>query len=87
MRAAAEAVKEALVLDHVKRRGLFVVKRAEAGIFATLASQPHPPADQFAQRDPGAQVVEKARRKGHPNAALFARFPFSSWPGLTRPSM
>src|SRR5437763_3691730 len=40
MRAAAEAMKEPLVLDDVEGRGLLVVERAEAGVLAALAGQP-----------------------------------------------
>src|SRR3954469_3901529 len=45
MLPAAEAMKEALVLDDIKGRGFLVVKRAESGMFAALAGQPHAPAD------------------------------------------
>src|SRR5205814_1654826 len=66
MRAAAKAVKEALILDDVKRGGLFVMKRAEAAQLATPPDQLYAPSDERAQRHAGAQFVKKARRKGHP---------------------
>src|SRR5690349_121988 len=65
MRAAAEAMKKTLVLDDVEGRGLLVVEGAKAGMFAALAAEAHPPADQIGQRDPRTQLVEKSGRKGH----------------------
>src|ERR1700691_4181632 len=65
MRAAAEAVKEALVLDDVEGRRLLVMERAKAAVLAAAPGQPHAPANQFAERDAAAQFVEKSRRKGH----------------------
>src|SRR5205085_5139230 len=65
MRAAAEAMKEAFVLDDVKGWSLLVVEGTQPGMLAALARQPHPPADQADQRDPGAQLVEKPGRKRH----------------------
>ncbi len=69
MRTAAETVKEGFVLDHVEGRGLLVVERAEPGQLAPAPRQPDAAADERRQRDPAAQLVEKARRKGHRSAA------------------
>ena len=65
MRAAAEAVEEGLVLDHVEGRRLLVVERAQASVLAPAAGQLDPAADQTGERNAPAQLVEKSRRKGH----------------------
>ena len=46
MGAAAEAMKERLVLDDVERGRLLVMKRAQSGKFAPSARKPNSPADQ-----------------------------------------
>ena len=65
MGAAAEAVIEVLFLVDRERRRLFVVERAQPGMFAPLAGELDPPADEGCQPDPGPQFVEKMWRKGH----------------------
>jgi hypothetical protein len=65
MRAAAEAMKKALILDDVKRRGLFVMERAETRQLAAAADQPHLTPDQAGKRDSVAQFVEKVWRECH----------------------
>ena len=65
MGAAAEAMKEGLVLDDIKRRRLLVMKRTQSGKFASAADQLDPPTDQSGKRNSTAQLVEKARRKRH----------------------
>ena len=70
MRAAAEAVIEALVLDDAEGRRLLVVKGTEADIFAPAPDELDPPADDFGERQALAQLVEEAGRKGHRLSAL-----------------
>jgi len=43
-----------------------VVEGAQPGIFATAPDQLDAVANQGGKRNPAAQLVEKARRKGHP---------------------
>ena len=61
MRAATEAVEEALVVVDGERRRFFVMERAQPGMFAPPADQPHLAADHRGQRQPLAQLVEKGR--------------------------
>ncbi len=74
MRTAAEAMEKALVLDDIERWRLFVVERAQPGLLAAAPGQPDAPPDQIAERDPAAQLVEKAGREGH--------YPLIPLPGL-----
>ena len=52
MRAAAEAMEEALVLDDVERGRLLLVEGAETRELVALADQPHPAADHRGKREP-----------------------------------
>ena len=49
MRAATEAVKEALFLDDAERRRLLVMEGTEAGEFASAADELHAPPDDLGQ--------------------------------------
>ena len=63
MRAAAEAVIEALVLADGEGRRLLVVERAQAGMFAPLAREFDPLADDIRQCDPRSNILQKPVRK------------------------
>src|SRR5262249_17253579 len=62
----------------VKGRGLFLVKGAQPGMFAPAPNQLDPAANQVRQRDAAAQLVEKARRKGHAAATTAAVGPLGA---------
>ena len=59
MGPTAEAVIEALFLDDVERRRLFLMERAQAGIFAPTLLQRDAPAHDLRQADAGAQLVQE----------------------------
>ena len=65
MRAAAEAVEEALVLVDREGGRLLVVERAEAGMLAPAPHQLHPAGDHAGERDAAAQLVQELRRERH----------------------
>ena len=64
MRAAAEAVEEALVVVDGEGRRLLVMERAQAGMLAALADQAHAPADHFGTGEARAKLVKEAWGKG-----------------------
>src|SRR6185437_3185571 len=70
MRAAAEAMIEALVLDGAEGGGLFIVEGAEPDIFAAAPGELDAPPDNRGQRYALAQLIEEAGRKGHELLAL-----------------
>jgi len=51
MRAAAEAVIKALLLDHAEGRRLLVVKGAEADILSAALHEPHAPSHDVRERN------------------------------------
>src|SRR6185437_7141518 len=59
MRAAAETVIKALVLDDVERWRLFFVEGTEADILPSALDEAHAPADDVGERQTLAQLVEK----------------------------
>src|SRR3546814_18428507 len=65
VRAAAEAVVEALVVADRAGGRLLVVEGAEPGMLAPALHQLHPPADHRRQRQAVAQLVEKFRLERH----------------------
>ena len=70
MGAAAKAMKEGFVLDHIEGWCLLVMKWTQSGKFAAAADQLDPPTDQSGKRNSTAQLVEKARRKRHLSSPL-----------------
>src|SRR5579883_251213 len=65
MRAAAEAMEEALVLDDVEGGRLLLVEGAEADEVAAALRQPDPTPDHLGERRARAQLVEEGGREGH----------------------
>ena len=65
VRATAEAVIEALVLDHVERGRLLLVERAQALMLAAPAGQLDIAADDLGQGQPGLEVLERVLSASH----------------------
>ena len=65
MRAAAEAVEEALVVVDEEARALLVVEGAEAGELASLLDQAHAPSHHARAGEAVADLVQELRREGH----------------------
>ena len=66
MRAAAEAVKESLLVVDGEGRRLLGVERAEAGILRSRTALQHDlSSDDVGHAEARAQFVEEARREGH----------------------
>ena len=64
VRAAAEAVIEALVLDHVERGRLLLVERAQAQMLAPAPRQLDVAADDLDQRQAGLEFLERGVGSG-----------------------
>ena len=64
VRAAAEAVIEALVLDHVERGRLLLVERAQAQMLAAAPRQLDVAADDLDQRQAGLEFLERGVGSG-----------------------
>ncbi len=65
VRAAAEAMVEALLLVHVKTGRLLVVEGAAALQLAARTCQLHPPPDDARKPHPGAQIIQEFGRQAH----------------------
>ena len=62
---ASKAVEDLTFGIHIEGGCFFVMERTQPGMLAPLAGELHPAPDQRRQPDPGAQLIQKLRWKGH----------------------